>query len=139
MRLYRAGDAAHIIMTGGAAHNHFVEAEAMAAVAREDGVPALAIEVEGQAGNTIENIWYSHKIMQQHGWNSAEVFTDPAHVVRAALILEHYGFAWKTRKAHWPPEYGPAQIGMRYLYEMLAVNRVRWGGFPATPYLPQRR
>jgi uncharacterized SAM-binding protein YcdF (DUF218 family) len=133
---YRAGDAAHIIMTGGPAHNHFVEAEVMAEVAEEDGVPESAIEVEGKARNTIENIWYSRRIMQQHGWASAEVVSDPAHVVRASLILEHYGFAWKTRKANWPPEYGPLQIGTRYFYEMLAVSRVRWGGSPPTPYLP---
>jgi uncharacterized SAM-binding protein YcdF (DUF218 family) len=133
---FKAGRAAHLIMTGGAAHNHFVEAEAMARVAEAAGVPASAIEIEGQAQNTIQNIFYSEKIMQAHGWKSAGVVSDRAHIVRAALILSHWGFLWKVHAAPWPPSYSFSDRCAHMFYEILAVNRVRWGGFPKTPFLP---
>ena len=44
---YRRGRAAHIIMTGGAAHNRFVEAHAMILLAEANRVPASAMVEEG--------------------------------------------------------------------------------------------
>ena len=52
------------LMTGGAAHNRFVEGQVMADYAAGEGVPRDAIVVEGQAKDTIQNIWYSRAIMQ---------------------------------------------------------------------------
>jgi len=43
VREYKAGIAPRIIMTGGAAHNSFVEAHIMAQFAATQGVPASAI------------------------------------------------------------------------------------------------
>src|SRR5215469_9503475 len=63
VREYKAGVAPHIIMTGGSAHNQHVEAEVMLKLAIEQGVPAAAVIAEGQALNTIQNIFYSERIM----------------------------------------------------------------------------
>ncbi len=92
VREYKAGVASHLIMTGGAAHNQFVEADVMKELAVAQGVPADAITEEGQAQNTIQNIYYSEKIMAAQHWTSAEVVSSPSHLPRAALILAHYSF-----------------------------------------------
>lgn len=56
-----------MILSGGAAHNHFVEADVMAKLAESSGVPAHAIVEEGCAQDTMENVAYSTQIMRTHG------------------------------------------------------------------------
>ncbi len=106
VREFQRGTSSHIIMTGGPAHNRFVEAHAMALLAEANGVPASSIVEEDQAHDTIQNIYYSDKIMEAHGWHSAEVISSPYHLPRTALILGSYPqLQWETHPAHWPPEY----------------------------------
>ncbi len=136
VREYRAGRASHVIFSGGAAYNRFVEADVMARLAAANGVPAEAIEEDRQARNTIENIFYSHAVMERHGWNSAEVISSPNHLPRAGLILEHWRFAWRTDAARWPSEYSEAEILSRYGLEVIKTARLRWFGFYASPFLP---
>ena len=138
VREFKAGRAEHIILSGGAAHNRWVEAEVMARVAEAAGVPAEAVEVEGHAMNTVQNIFYSHQIMERKDWRSAEVVSSPNHLPRAALILEHYSFAWRTHGAPWPPEYGPVKIAALTLYEAVRTGLTRWFGFVPTSYLPAK-
>jgi len=89
VREYRRGVASHLIVTGAAAHNKFVEAEAMARVAEAQGVPPAAILKEPNALDTIQNACYSARILKTHGWHSAEVVSSPAHLPRAAMIFAH--------------------------------------------------
>ena len=106
VREYKAGVAPVIIFTGGPAHNQFVEAHVMATLALAQGIPSDAIIEEDQAQNTIQNIYYSDRIMTGHHWTSAEVVSSPSHLPRTALILEHYpAIQWRTRAAPWPAEY----------------------------------
>ncbi len=94
VREYKAGVAPYIIMTGGAAHNKFVEGQVMVDYAAAQGVPRDVMIVEGRATDTVTNIWYSKIIMDQHGWKTAEVISSPYHLPRTSLILEHYQFGW---------------------------------------------
>src|ERR1700691_1256198 len=64
IRQYRAGVAPHLLVTGGAVQNRFVEAQVMQQFARSQGVPASAVFAEGESQNTIQNAYYSYKIMQ---------------------------------------------------------------------------
>ena len=73
VREYERGVAPRLILTGGAAHNRFVEARVMARAAEAQGIPASAIFVEPKAMDTIQNACYSVRIMKAHGWRSAEV------------------------------------------------------------------
>ena len=138
VREFQAGRAAHIILTGGAVHNQWNEAGTMARVALGAGVPADALVVEPQARNTIQNIFYSDRIMRQHGWTSAEVVSSPSHLPRAALILKHYPFAWQTHPSHWPPEYAWKRIVPYYLYEAVGTTLLRWFGYRPSPFIPAR-
>src|ERR1700738_196392 len=79
-RAFKAGIAPHLIFSGGPAHNRFVEAHTMATLALAQGVPLDAILEEGQAQNTVQNIFYSQRIMSAHGWTSAEVVSSPSHL-----------------------------------------------------------
>ena len=138
VREFRAGVAQHIIMTGGAAHNHFVEADCMKRLAVSEGVPAEDVVEETQAKDTIQNIWFSNSITGERGWRSAEVVSSPSHLARAALILEHYRFLWRTRAARWPTEYTQAHIGAIYWSEMKSCWQVTRHGFPRSRWLPAR-
>jgi uncharacterized SAM-binding protein YcdF (DUF218 family) len=140
VREFRAGVAKHMIVTGGAAHNDFVEADCMKRLAVEQGVPADAVIEEKRAQDTIQNIWFSKQIMDAQGWRSAEVVSSPSHLPRTALILEHYkganGFAWKTHAAPWPLEFTRAQIVQHYAGEMKGCWRLTHQGFPKNRWLP---
>ncbi len=137
VREYRAGVAPRLIMTGGAAHNQFVEAHTMVELAHAEGVPQDALIEEGQAQNTIQNIYYSELLMKAQGWESAEVVSSPSHLPRAALILAHHpDMSWRTHDAIWPPEFSKGHIVLAYLSEATYCFRLRWIGFKASPFLP---
>jgi uncharacterized SAM-binding protein YcdF (DUF218 family) len=137
VREYKAGVAPHLIFTGGAAHNRFVEADVMRDLAIAQGVPASDVAVEDQAQNTIQNIYYSEQIMEAHHWKSAEVISSPSHLPRTALILEHCSFAWRTRSAPWPGEYSKLREMLHYCVEAEYCMRLRVFGFPPSRFLPR--
>ena len=135
VRQFKAGVAPHLIFTGAAAHNGFVEAHVMATLAEAQGVPPNAIIEEGQAQNTVQNIFFSQRNMAAHGWTSAEVVSSPSHLPRTALILEHFSFQWSTHPAPWPPEYTLLQRAAHYTVEAEYCVKLRLLGFPTTPFL----
>jgi uncharacterized SAM-binding protein YcdF (DUF218 family) len=143
VREYKAGIAPHIIMTGGPAHNHFVEAHTMAQFAAAQGVPTSDILEEPQALNTIQNIYYSAQLMHQHSWSSAEVISSPNHLGRTALILGTFNrtqptlsIDWRTHPAPWPQEYSAAHELLLNYGEALRCLQLRTQGFPASKFLP---
>ena len=137
IRELRAGRAPRIVMTGGAAHNQFVEAHTMVEFAQTQGVPEAELIEEGRAQNTIQNIFYSRAVMDQHGWKSAEVVSSPSHLPRTALILEHYAFPWRTHAATWPNEFSSVHVAMAYWMEATYCAKLRWTGFKPTSFLPR--
>jgi len=143
VREYKSGIAPKIIMTGGPAHNQFVEAHVMATLAETQGVPASAIVEEGQAQNTIQNIFYSSQIMHTRNWRSAEVISSPAHLGRAAMILpatskSHPDLAidWRTHPSLWPTEYNLIHRLSLDAFEATRCLEIRIFGFPKSRFLP---
>jgi uncharacterized SAM-binding protein YcdF (DUF218 family) len=136
VREFKAGVAPNLILTGGPAHNQYVEAHVMATLAIAEGVPSSAVIEEGRAQNTIQNIFYSQRIMAEHGWTSAEVVSSPSHLPRTALILEHYPIEWRTHSAPWPPQYTLWQRAAHFTVEAQSCLKLRIFGFPRTPFLP---
>jgi uncharacterized SAM-binding protein YcdF (DUF218 family) len=140
IRQYHAGVAPRLIMTGGAVKNRFVEAQVMAQFARSEGVPDDAVFAEGEARNTIQNAYYSYKIMQAHGWSSALVVSTPTHLRRASLIFSHYPLAWEMHAAPWPPNFPLWNVVWLWCSEAGYTSYGRLFGFPnAGKYLPQTR
>ena len=143
VREYKAGVAPRLIMTGGPAHNHFVEAHTMAEFAASQGVPATDIFEEGQAQNTIQNVYYSSQIMHQHGWSSAEVVSSPYHLGRTSLILNTFDLRqpalsidWRTHPSLWPAEYTIYHKIVLYSVEAWRCLQLRVQGFPSSRFLP---
>lgn len=99
---YERGIAPRLILTGGAAHNKYVEAKVMAKVAEAQGIPASAIFLEPNAQDTLQNACYSVRIMKEHDWHSAEVISSPSHLPRAGLIFDRLPIEWRTHPA--PPQ-----------------------------------
>lgn len=138
VREFRAGRAGHMIVSGGPVHNAWTEGDIMARIAVGAGVPAEDVLVEGRARNTVQNIFYSHQIMEAHGWRTAEVVSSPSHLPRTGLILEHWKFGWRTHASRWPPEYERKRIAPYYVYEALGTTVLRWFGYRPSPFLPAK-
>jgi uncharacterized SAM-binding protein YcdF (DUF218 family) len=121
---YERGVAAHLIFTGGAAHNQFVEAEVMARTAEGQGIPADAVVVEPKAQNTVENACYAVRLMKARGWDSAEVISSAWHLERAGLIFSRLPIAWR---AHAAPALEPDPAWLANATEMLeTLKTVRY-------------
>ena len=94
LRLYRAGKAPHILLTGG---NVFPQPglQSEAYYARRLlglwGVPESAIVLETESRNTIQNAEYSARILKQRGWSDVLLVTSAAHMHRAVLSFRNAG------------------------------------------------
>jgi uncharacterized SAM-binding protein YcdF (DUF218 family) len=103
--LYGAGRAGYVIASGGQSHPEITEAAALARLLERDGVPRDRIVLEERANNTIQNMRYSAEIMQERGWKSAVLVTEPFHIRRATLIAHDLGLeVWPSpalRSANW--------------------------------------
>lgn len=99
VREYERGVASRILFTGGPAHNQYVEADVMARTAAALGIPPSAIFIEPQSSDTIQNVCYSERIMNAHGWHSAEVISTAYHLPRAGIVLSHSQLQWRTHAA----------------------------------------
>lgn len=91
VRWYRAGVAPRLILSGGPAHNDWIEAEVMAALARAEGVPEEAIVLEPKARSTRENARFVAERMRVEGWRTVLVVSSPSHLRRAALLFRETG------------------------------------------------
>ncbi len=92
-RLFHAGKAEQVIVTGGAIGSRPTEAEAMRALALKHGVPEERIIVEDKATRTLENALYTARIMEDRGWARALVVSDPFHLPRALFLFRRLGIA----------------------------------------------
>ena len=137
VREFRAGVAPRIIITGGAAHNHYVEAHVMAQLAESKGVPASDIVEEDRARDTIQNAYYSVGIMLARGWHSAEVVSEPSHLRRASLIFRHFPIEWRMHASRWPAEYPLALVLHIYFREIEMTDRLRVFGFGRSMFLSE--
>ncbi len=136
VREYRRGVAPTMIMTGGAAHNHYVEADAMAGFAAAQGVPATALLREEQAHDTIQNAYYSVRLMRERGWKSAEVVSSRSHLPRASLIFARFPLEYRMHGAPGPGPAGWLYDCAAYLHEARSTDRIRLLGFTPNRFLP---
>jgi uncharacterized SAM-binding protein YcdF (DUF218 family) len=120
---YEWGVAPRMIMTGGPAHNRFVEADVMARVAEAQGIPAGAIVEERTARDTMENTCDSLRIMRGHGWESAEVVSSASHLPRTGMILSRLPLKWRTHAAPALEPEGPWTEGAMTMLEILKTVR----------------
>lgn len=130
VNLYHHHSAEHLILTGGAAHNRFVEAEVMSKVAHSMGVPLTALVQEIKAKNTCQNALNAVAIMQQRNWHSAIVVTSPNHLKRASYLFTHYPIDFAVASAGYPSEMNEVERMLFNQWEQYALTRLVVFGYP---------
>jgi uncharacterized SAM-binding protein YcdF (DUF218 family) len=92
-RLYEAGYAPLIAVTGGARREELrEEARVAEEILLACGVPPEAILVEDRSQNTAENMAYVAPLLEERGVESILLVTSPLHEWRAGRIAAEYGF-----------------------------------------------
>lgn len=94
LRLYQAGKAGHILLTGG---NVFpqpgLKSESFYArdLLESWGLPAGVAVLETDSRNTIQNAEHSARILARRGWDKALLVTSATHMHRALRAFRHAG------------------------------------------------
>ena len=91
VRLFRAGAAPMLVMTGGLGRHPPAEAELMAALAIRAGVPPERILLEDRAATTFESARNCAALLQERGWRRVLLVTDGFHLRRSLLIFRAFG------------------------------------------------
>ncbi len=92
VKLYRAGYAPKIILTGGLdPSNTIPDAEAARRWTEKEGVPQKDVLTEERSRYTHENFVYAKEIMEREGMETALVVSDPLHMKRAMLCARDFG------------------------------------------------
>jgi uncharacterized SAM-binding protein YcdF (DUF218 family) len=106
--LYADGVSPRVLTTGGnQPGDEFTEAEAGATYLEDRGVPGDAILPVGEGNDTLETMQAVARVMDERGWTSAVVVTDPPHTLRADTMLAAQGLD----VAGSPTRTGPANSG----------------------------
>ncbi len=94
LRLYRAGKAGRILVSGGNLPWQAAvapEAELIANLLVELGAPRSALILETASRNTYENAVNTAAILEENGWRSALLVTSAAHMPRALATFAKAG------------------------------------------------
>lgn len=90
--LFRQGYADRIILTGGVAYGNSVsDAWIASQYAIETGIPEDVLILEEKSAVTYENMKYSKEIMDEYGFDTAIIVSDPLHMRRAMEMAEDNG------------------------------------------------
>jgi vancomycin permeability regulator SanA len=129
IELYQEGYAAHLILSGGLGRWPPEEAEVMRRLAEAAAVPQEAWILDLEASSTWESIARAREILDQEGWETAIVVSDPFHLTRALLMARDAGIVGYGAPALDSPTYTiPSR---RVFYTSREVLAVWW-------YLVQR-
>ncbi|MCC6984236.1 MAG: YdcF family protein [Bauldia sp.] len=93
-RLYRAGKVSAVLVTAGNLPwqtSAKSEAELIADLLEELGVPRSAITVETESRNTFENAANARALFEEHGWTSGLLVTSAFHMPRALAVFRRAG------------------------------------------------
>jgi vancomycin permeability regulator SanA len=93
--LYKQGKVSLLVPTGGIGEHPPSEAEVMARILWEEGVPGDAVLLEDRALNTWDSAWLLAGMKDKLGIRSVVVVTDPLHCVRTVAAFKKAGLmAW---------------------------------------------
>lgn len=101
VELYKDGYASRIVLSSGYIYA-IKETDLMKAWAISKGVPAEAVIIENEAGNTYENVKFTNAILERNGWRSILVVSSPYHMRRVSLVYGKIGGNLKVAYAPIP-------------------------------------
>jgi uncharacterized SAM-binding protein YcdF (DUF218 family) len=129
VELFKHQSVQSLIMTGGAAHNQYVEASVMAKLAKSMGVPEHCIVQETRALNTYQNIFNSFAIMRERNWKSAIIVTSPNHLKRARYLASHYPIEYAMSSSGYPKSMPLLEQFVFEQWERYALTRDYFFGY----------
>ena len=112
--LYQAGYASHLILTGGLGQYAPTEAEVMRRLAAAAGIPAEAIVLEDTSHSTEEQLTNVKRMMDERGWRSALIVSDPFHLYRADMMARDLGIIAYGSPASNSPTYTVPRLRIWY-------------------------
>ncbi|KEO50851.1 YdcF family protein [Thioclava pacifica] len=111
--LYHSGVSERVICCGGLGRHAPSEAEAMAMILRDEGVPEAAIALEDRSTSTYENVGFAREMLTAR---EVVIVTDPYHAPRAIMIARAMGLAARADcPAHRASAKARAREGFAYL------------------------
>lgn len=111
--LYEDGVAPVVVTVGGGRPgDRTTEAEAGAAFLRERDVDVLAVP-EGR--NTLQSMRAVEQLMQQEGWETAVLVTDPWHSLRSRTMARDSGITAETSPTRAGPSVRTRGTQLRYI------------------------
>jgi uncharacterized SAM-binding protein YcdF (DUF218 family) len=143
-RLYRAGRAESLILSGGRLGwqgEGAPESEAMRKFLNDLGVPDAVLQVEDRSRSTRENALYSAELIRAQGYAQVLLVTSALHMPRALASFRAVGieatpapcdFEVKPAPLHalrWMPDAGALAASTRALKEYLGWWMYRWRGW----------
>ena len=129
-RLHAAGRVDRVLVTGGLGKHPPSEAEVMARILREEGVPGEAVRLEDEAESTWDSARLVTALAAEEGVAEALVVTDPLHCVRTVAAFRRAGLiAWAEPVYSSPMWQVPWLRRGQFLRESGALvwYRVRYG------------
>jgi uncharacterized SAM-binding protein YcdF (DUF218 family) len=126
IELYHQGYARYFIVSGARGADEIdSEAAVMRNYLMRQGIPEHIIILEDRSFTTMQNLTFSHQIMQQQGWQTALIVTNPFHIYRSLVIAKQIGL--QATAASAPSRDNPALnilvTSKQYLRESLAVTK----------------
>lgn len=91
--LYQTQRAPYIVLSGAALDGPISEAEMMARVLEQKGIPEHAIILEKSSYTTYENAVYSHRALNKHNLDQALLVTSALHMPRAMAVFRKQGIS----------------------------------------------
>lgn len=101
--LYARGEVGVVVPTGGVGEHPPSEAEVMAGILREAGVPGERILLEDRARNTRESARLVAALARERGMEDLVVVTDPLHCVRTVGAFRAEGMDARASPAYGSP------------------------------------
>jgi uncharacterized SAM-binding protein YcdF (DUF218 family) len=122
--LWRGGLAPRILVAGGlTGKSSRSEAAAGRAWLLARGVPAEAVLAEDHSQHTLENLFFVRERMQEQGWRSLLLVSDPLHLARAAALANGLRMNFRCLAAvSCPPRRGSFGWWRRVLSEAFFLH-----------------
>lgn len=108
IELYHQGYCHYILMSGGAAHNQYIEAQVMKDYALLNGVKEEDIIIEPKSKSTYHNMIYCQEIIREHHWQCCLVVTNSWHLRKTNHYAQKFHLDYQMVQSEKP-------VGMSWL------------------------
>jgi uncharacterized SAM-binding protein YcdF (DUF218 family) len=120
--LYRAGVAPAVLTIGGGQEgDRLTEGEAGRQYLAAAGLPAVALTAVGTGNDTLLSMRAADEVLDQRGWTSVVLVTDPWHSERSQLIASDLGLSVQVSPVTQGPSTESGVAGRYVLRETLGT------------------